>query len=142
MNSKKIMVIGGSGFVGSFLMDILDKSNTCNFDKVQSPFYPEDTTIGNILDKDALNKALYGVETIVLLAAEHKDDVSPVSMYYDVNVEGTRNVLEAMDKNNVRKIIFTSSVAIYGLNKDNPNESNNADPFNQYGKNKWKAEKV
>ena len=84
---------------------------------------------------------MYGKETVVLLAAEHRDD-APVSLYYEVNVQGTQNVLEAMDKANVKNIIFTSSVAIYGLNKQNPDEQHPADPFNHYGKSKWQAEEI
>ena len=76
------------------------------------------------------------------MAAEHRDDVSPTSLYYDVNVQGTKNVLQAMDKAGVKNIIFTSSVAIYGLNKTNPNENHSEDPFNHYGKSKWEAEQV
>ena len=83
-----------------------------------------------------------GKQTVVLLAAEHRDDVSPTSLYYDVNVQGTQNVLEAMDVNGVTNIIFTSSVAVYGLNKENPDEDHPADPFNHYGKSKWQAEEV
>jgi nucleoside-diphosphate-sugar epimerase len=79
---------------------------------------------------------------VVLLAAEHRDDVSPTSLYYDVNVQGTKNVLQAMDKNGVKNIIFTSSVAVYGLNKKNPDEGHPVDPFNHYGKSKWQAEEV
>lgn len=90
----------------------------------------------------SLNDELAGRETVVLLAAEHRDDVSPTSLYYDVNVQGTKNVLAAMDKNNVKSIIFTSSVAIYGLNKENPDEGHPHDPFNHYGKSKWQAEEV
>ena len=75
-----------------------------------------------------------------MLAAEHRDDVSPISLYYDVNVRGTKNVLDAMDKANVKNIIFTSSVAVYGLNKISPNENHSIDPFNHYGKSKWQAE--
>lgn len=44
------------------------------------------------------DQALVGFDTVVLLAAEHRDDVSPTSLYYDVNVQGTRNVLAAMEK--------------------------------------------
>jgi nucleoside-diphosphate-sugar epimerase len=47
-----------------------------------------------------------------------------------------------MDKNGVRKIIFTSSVAVYGLNKKNPDEKHPTDPFNHYGKSKLQAEQV
>ncbi len=42
----------------------------------------------------------------------------------------------------VKNIIFTSSVAIYGLNKTNPDEKHPEDPFNHYGKSKWEAELV
>ena len=143
MQQKKYnLVIGGSGFVGSFLIKNLDLDYTLNFDKNPSPFFNDITTIGNILDKENLYKILKDVETVILLAAEHRDDVSPTSLYYDVNVEGTKNVLEAMDHNNVKKLIFTSSVAVYGLNKKNPDESCQIDPFNHYGKSKWQAEKV
>ena len=76
------------------------------------------------------------------MAAEHRDDISPVSLYYDVNVQGTKNVLKAMDLAGVTNLVFTSSVAIYGLNKKNPNETHKEDPFNHYGKSKWKAELV
>ena len=80
-------------------------------------------------------------ESVILLAAEHKDNISPISKYYDVNVTGTQNVLDAMDKFGIKKIIFTSSVAVYGLNKNNPDENFIKDPFNHYGKSKWEAEK-
>ncbi len=52
----------------------------------------------------------------------------------------TRNVLASMEKNGVKNIIFTSSVAVYGLNKHNPDENHPHDPFNHYGKSKWQAE--
>ena len=47
-----------------------------------------------------------------------------------------------MEANNIKRIVFTSSVAVYGLNKQNPNEDHPADPFNHYGKSKWQAEQV
>src|SRR5690606_35234869 len=50
--------------------------------------------------------------------------------------------LDAMEKNDVRHIVFTSTVAIYGLNKVNPSEDKAADPFNHYGKSKWQAEEL
>ena len=93
------------------------------------PFFNEITTLGNILDKKALLGTLKNIDTVVF-AAEHRDDVSPVSYYYDVNVTGTRNVVEAMDNNGVKNLIFTSSVAVYGLNKSNPDEVHPIDPFN------------
>ena len=140
---KSIILIGASGFVGTRLIDnIKNDLNLKNFDKRQSPFFSEITTIGDVRNQTKLDGALSGQDAVVLLAAEHRDDVSPTSLYYDVNVQGTMNVLEAMDKNGVKSIIFTSSVAVYGLNKDNPTEQHQSDPFNHYGKSKWQAEEV
>ena len=134
-------IIGGSGFVGSKLISILGKTNCKNLDKNQSPFYSEITILGDIRKKTEIN-ITESCSAIVLLAAEHRDDVSPNSLYYDVNVQGTKNVLQAMDKAGVKRLIFTSSVAIYGLNKKNPDETHKQDPFNHYGKSKWQAEQV
>ena len=139
----KVLLIGASGFVGTRLLDITKgEFDTSNFDKQQSIHHPEVTTIGDVRNQNELDKTLQKQDAVVLLAAEHRDDVSPTSLYYNVNVQGARNVLEAMDKNGVKNIIFTSSVAIYGLNKKNPDENHSADPFNHYGKSKWQAEEV
>lgn len=138
-----IAIIGGSGFVGTRLIDqIKDSFSITNFDKTQSKKFPELTKIVDIRNKEEITPLLRGFNYVVLLAAEHRDDVSPTSLYYDVNVEGTKNVLEAMDKNEIKNIIFTSSVAVYGLNKINPNETHPQDPFNHYGKSKWQAEEI
>lgn len=140
----KIVLIGGSGFVGTRLLNLLKEGDheLQNIDKRPSQFYPELTTIANILDKGKMMSLLNGADIVILLAAEHRDDVTPTSLYYDVNVGGMRNTLEAMEANGVKRIIFTSSVAVYGLNKKNPDENCPADPFNHYGKSKWQAEQV
>ena len=141
----KISIIGGSGFVGTKLIERLQDESAyelLNIDKAPSAHYPQISQIGNVLDKDLLNQQLSGTDLVILLAAEHRDDVSPISAYYDVNVQGMRNTLEAMEVNHITRIIFTSSVAVYGLDKDNPDESFPADPFNHYGKSKWEAEQV
>ncbi|WP_317469628.1 NAD-dependent epimerase/dehydratase family protein [Bacteroides hominis] len=140
----KITLIGASGFVGTRLIELLKQNNYFlqNVDKQQSRFHSEITVIANVLDKNNLVTLLDNTDVVILLAAEHRDDVTPTSLYYDVNVGGMRNTLEAMEANGVKRIIFTSSVAVYGLNKKNPAETYPADPFNHYGKSKWEAEKV
>lgn len=138
-----IAIIGGSGFVGTRLIQFLDGQQVLkNIDKRESHFYPEITHIANVLDKETLARELQGMDAVVLLAAEHRDDVTPISLYYDVNVQGMRNTLEAMERNGIKRLVFTSSVAVYGLNKENPNEDFPADSFNHYGKSKWQAEQV
>lgn len=141
----KIGIIGGSGFVGTKLIASLQEEqdvSSINIDKQQSARYADITHIADVLDKEALTSLLADVDVVVLLAAEHRDDVTPASLYYDVNVQGMRNTLEAMDANGIKNIVFTSSVAVYGLDKDNPNENTPVDPFNHYGKSKWQAEQV
>jgi len=140
---NNILLIGGSGFIGTHLIDIAkDNFKLTNLDKQVSEKFNSITTIGDVRDTISLSSSMAGQQTVVLLAAEHRDDVSPTSLYYDVNVQGTKNVLAAMDNNGIKNIIFTSSVAIYGLNKQSPNELHPADPFNHYGKSKWLAEEI
>ena len=145
MQEKKylnnLLIVGGSGFVGSFLIKELKNYKVQNIDKNPSPFFDNITTNGDIRNFDEIIIPK-GTKSLVLLAAEHRDDVSPTSLYYDVNVAGTKNVLQAMDNAGVKNIIFTSSVAIFGLNKTNPDENHSEDPFNHYGKSKWEAEQV
>ena len=139
---RKVAVIGGSGFVGSRLIQDIGPEKCINIDKRQSPFFPELSKIKNICEDGLEGFIEKDTDLIVLLAAEHRDDVSPISLYYDVNVEGTKRVLAAMDNLEIKNIVFTSSVAIYGLNKNNPKEDHSADPFNHYGKSKWLAEEA
>lgn len=141
--NNQVCLIGASGFVGTRLIELIKNDfKIKNLDKNPSHFFQTSTEIGDVRDQDCLDSALAGFDTVVLLAAEHRDDVSPVSLYYDVNVQGARNVLAAMDKNGIKNIIFTSSVAVYGLNKQNPDETHTEDPFNHYGKSKWQAEEI
>ncbi|MDO5760327.1 MAG: NAD-dependent epimerase/dehydratase family protein [Bacteroidota bacterium] len=142
----KITLIGASGFVGTRLIGLLseDKVNyeLKNVDLLQSHFFPQLTTIGDVRVQEQMDKELKDSDLVVLLAAQHRDDVSPTSLYYDTNVGGMKVCLQAMENNGVKRLVFFSSVAVYGLNKDNPNEEFTPDPFNHYGKSKWQAEQV
>lgn len=100
---NRVCLIGASGFVGTRLTDLIkDDFQIRIFDKQQSPFFPELTVLGDVRNPADIEKALQNKNTVVLLAAEHRDDVSPTSLYYDVNVQGTKNVLDAMDKAGVK----------------------------------------
>lgn len=139
---RHIALVGASGFIGTRLIDLIGKENCYNIDKNPSKKYNDITTIQDIREKNLDFVFTNSTDTVVLLAAEHRDDVSPISLYYDVNVSGTRHVLDAMDQKGIHNIIFISSVAVYGLNKKNPDEQFPPDPFSHYGKSKWQAEKV
>lgn len=141
---KRICVIGGSGFVGTRLISLLKTAfEVNNIDKSSSLAHPDITSIGDVREPASFREHFVGQDAIVLLAAEHRDDVSPTSLYYEVNVDGIKNVLRAMDEKGVKDIVFTSSVAIYGMNQPEPPEETSKEaPFNHYGKSKWQAEQV
>ncbi len=140
----KCLIVGGSGFVGTRLVGTLLKAGhkVQIYDKVKSEAYPSLTIIGDVRKKEDLVKALDGIDIVYMLAAEHRDDVSPVSLYYDVNVGGAENLTYATEHNNIKKIIFISSVAVYPLNAKSTKEDSIVAPFNDYGKSKLQAEKV
>ena len=138
-----ITMIGASGFVGTRLLDLMKDQQDYslrNIDLLPSHCFNDVTDIGDVRDQDTMDAKLVDTDLVVLLAAQHRDDVSPVSLYYDTNVGGLKVVLNAMEKNRCRRIVFFSSVAVYGLNKVNPDEDSPKDPFNHYGKSKWEAE--
>ncbi len=141
-----VTLIGASGFVGTRLIDLLKETpeNYCckNIDLLPSHFFNDITTIGDVRNPEQMEQGLENADIVILLAAQHRDDVTPVSLYYDTNVGGMEVTLKAMEKNGVKRIIFFSSVAVYGLDKKNPDENHPADPFNHYGKSKWQAEQV
>ena len=141
----KVALIGASGFVGTRLLSLLREDNKyelTNIDLLPSHFFNDITVIGDVREQEQMDEKLAGFDCVVLLAAQHRDDVSPVSLYYDTNVGGMKVTLNAMEKNGISRLVFFSSVAVYGLNKDNPDESFTPDPFNHYGKSKWQAEQV
>jgi nucleoside-diphosphate-sugar epimerase len=91
----KILVIGGSGFIGTRLVDELLKTghDLAIFDKNPSSAFNHSVTIGDVRELNALDKALHGIDVVYNLAAEHRDDVTPTSLYYDVNVRGAKNIV-------------------------------------------------
>lgn len=140
----KIALIGGSGFIGTRLADIFTASDRdfTVFDKNISEKYPDKTVIADIRNKESLTEKLSGYDMLINLAAEHKDNVLPVDLYQQVNVEGSENVCHAAECNNIEKIIFTSSVAIYGNTEKETDETGERNYFNEYGRTKNEAEKV
>lgn len=90
----------------------------------------------------SLTDILTGAGAIFNLAAEHRDDVRPISRYHETNVEGARQVCQAARDSGIQTIVFTSSVAVYGFQPFPVNEEGPFNPFNPYGETKLLAEEV
>lgn len=140
----KICIVGGSGFVGTRLISNLKLDHAVqNLDKAASVTHADISEIADVREPKTFSGKFKGMDAVVLLAAEHRDDVTPTSLYYDVNVQGMKHILAEMDASGVKTMVFTSSVAIYGMNQASPpEESSSVAPFNHYGKSKWEAEEV
>ena len=142
---KKIYVIGGSGFIGTRLVRRLSGKvgiETKIVDKVPSREFADFSTFGDVRSLDQLRAGLAVGSVIVNLAAEHRDDVRPLSLYDDVNVGGAKNICIVAREKNIQTIIFTSSVAVYGFAQVGTDEAGTITPFNDYGRTKYEAEQV
>ena len=137
-----IFIIGGAGFLGTKLTRRLnqkDKNVTIGDIAARSEF---DNILHLDLESPKSLEQIVDTSTIINLAAVHRDDIKPLSRYDDVNVQGSVNVCEAARKHCINKIIFTSSVAIYGFAPAETNESGEPNYFNDYGRTKYLAEQV
>jgi nucleoside-diphosphate-sugar epimerase len=140
-----IFIIGGSGFIGTCLATKLASSKNHSFsifDKIKSKKFPSKTIIGDVRFRIDLLSDFKFVDVIINLAAEHRDDVRPLSLYDEVNVNGAKKVCDFARVKGANKIIFTSSVAVYGFAPLGTNEAGAITPFNDYGRTKWEAEQV
>lgn len=141
--NERISLIGGAGFIGTRLARRLAAAGQ-DFeilDLKPSRSFPERSRIVDIRDIDALRAGITG-RIIVNLAAVHRDDVTDPSLYTSTNVGGTRNICEAAREMGIRRIIFTSSVAVYGFAPVGTGEDGRINPINAYGQSKWEAEEV
>jgi GlcNAc-P-P-Und epimerase len=140
----RIAIIGGSGFIGTRLVErlIKGKKDFKILDIAKSHFFPEYWMETNVQDKKSLIEGLRGCDVVINLAAQHRDNVMPRSLYDDVNVGGAANVCEAAAEVGIQRLIFTSSVAVYGFASPNTDEAGECAPFNDYGRTKVAAEAV
>ena len=139
-----VLVVGGSGFIGTRLIStLLDAGHgVVNFDRHRSTTHPDLSIEGDVRSVQQLTAAAAGTTAIVHLAAEHRDDVQPLSLYAEVNVGGAEAVAAAASAHGIRRIVFTSTVALYGLDKNDAGEDSEPEPFNEYGRSKLEAEQV
>ena len=138
---KKITVIGGSGFVGTNLCRQLSlkQQDFEIIDLKMSNQFPEKCKIADVRDAATLRNTITG-DVVVNLAAVHRDDVKDKSAYQRTNVDGAENVALVCEEKGIDKIVFTSTVAVYGFAEPGTDESGAINPFNEYGRTKFEAE--
>lgn len=143
--SYRVLITGGSGFIGTHLIAALDGAFIVNADLVapaslnNSQYAPAD-----IRDEAAMD-LLFGTHKfncVIHLAAAHKDFGIPEEEYFSVNEGGMKVLCALCTKYNVQKFVFFSSVAVYGTQENSTDETTLPSPDNHYGASKWSAEKV
>jgi UDP-glucose 4-epimerase len=128
IKGKKVLVTGGAGFIGSFVVTELLKTEVGevvvydNFARGDKNYLTEQLKDSrcslfqaDLREIDLLNAAMKGCDFVVHLAAMwllHCKDFPRTA--FDVNIEGTFNVLEACVNNNVKKLVYSSSASVYG----------------------------
>ena len=148
----KLLITGGAGYIGSVLaayfldrgfsvnvIDDLSSGSLNNLDK-RAVFYQ-----GSILDSKILQESLQQVTTVFHCAAKSlvSESMHKSELYYQVNVEGTRNLLIQMKSMNICKLIFSSTCAVYGQPKEIPiSEKSATVPISPYGVSKLKADEL
>ena len=154
---SKILVTGATGFIGSHLVERLLKDGV-GLDDLRLLVVPGvsltnlprrkfEIIWGDIRDKKAVKKAVNEVETIYHLAAKTVFEGETYKDFKGVNVDGTRNLLEAARNQAIQKFVFFSSISVYGLpaycgERINCDETWPKKPAEDYGKSKLEAEKL
>lgn len=151
----KILVTGGTGFIGSRLALEAQRgghsiviAGQLNSDAERARLQ-ELTTAGITIEKGPLQDPAYARRVVIgcqavihLAAAQHEANV-PDEYFFDVNVNGTRTLVEAARAADVRRFVYGSTIGIYGessgefLDEDTPPH-----PVNVYGRSKLQAEEM
>ena len=145
----KVLVTGGTGFTGKALVQrllgmghevvALDYKEGLKTQELRE--WGAEVILGSVTDKDVVRRAVQGVELVHHVAAAFREMNVPDTYYHDVNVGGTRNVLEAARDAGVRKVIYCSTCGVHG-NVDHPPAGEDApiQPADYYQRTKWEAE--
>jgi UDP-glucose 4-epimerase len=148
-----ILVTGGAGYIGSHMVRMLNDLGhlVVTFDDLSTGF--RDAVLGGEFVKGSLNdkaslNALFGrfkFDAVMHFAGSISvgESVNDPAKYYQNNLGGTINLLDAMRVHGVNKVVFSSTAAIFGVPQYVPiDESHPQEPINPYGMTKWITEKI
>ncbi|MFD1211845.1 NAD-dependent epimerase/dehydratase family protein [Arthrobacter sp. GCM10027362] len=128
MTPKKVVVTGGSGRVGRYVLEELAKAHEVrNADLAPASAGPNgrppadvDYVSVDVMDLDSVRAALKGADAVVHLAAIDYDWKAAPEKYIRVNTLGTWNVLQAAEENGLEKVVLCSSISACGLSEMRP----------------------
>lgn len=154
MQDKTILIVGGAGFIGSYVNKLLLSKNykTVILDNLstghEETLVGGDFLFGDLGDRTILTKIFncYSIDAVMHFAAFTSvgESVSHPSKYYNNNVVKTLTLLDSMVDHQINHFIFSSSAAIFGLPQLEGaiTEEHPCHPINPYGESKWMIEKV
>ena len=118
MRFEKVLVTGGSGLLGRFVVDELIGHGDVGVLDIKPPAQNVPYLDCDILDLQAVSSAVAGQDAIIHLAGIDDGNNFPDEDYFKTNVKGTWNLLHAAEAAGVRKIVVASSTAVYGVGRD------------------------
>ena len=147
----RVLITGGAGFIGRHITEYFhDRAEVRVLDNLSCGLESNlfglkcQLVVGSILDRDLVREAMTGVDFVFHLAAmvSVPGSVQKPNEYTETNAGGTTIVLEEAARAGAKKLIFSSSAAIYGDNPAVPQiESMSADPKNPYATSKYEGER-
>jgi len=141
----RVLVTGAGGFIGRYIVkELLDNGyEVVALMRKKRKIEGAEILTGDIRDAERMKEVVKGVDAVFHNAA-YASDYGKKRIFYEVNVEGTRNVAEACISNGVEKIVYTSSAGVYGFPNKNEwiTEDSPKKPINIYQKTKLLGEKL
>ena len=139
--NKKILIVGGSGFIGKHLFSRLSKKNKILIIDLETDNSSNQFRI-DVREKIQSLKEFNNIDIIINLAAVHKEPGHKDYEYFDTNIKGAENVCELAENIDCNNIVFTSSIAPYGIEDKLKDETTTPQPVTPYGSSKLQAEKI
>ncbi|MCH8020958.1 NAD-dependent epimerase/dehydratase family protein, partial [candidate division KSB1 bacterium] len=123
----RVLVTGGTGFTGKALVKrLIDEGHEVVALDYKEGLKTEElrgwgakVVIGSVTDREIVEQCMAGVEVVHHLAAAFRELDVPNTYYREINVEGTKNVLEVACAHKVKKFIYCSTCGVHG-NIDDP----------------------
>jgi len=139
-------VFGGSGFIGTHLINLLSENfqaNIYNLDLIKNNHDGKSIFINcDVRNKIDIDLPWTEDDVIFNFAAVHTTPGHPDHEYFETNIKGAENIIDFAEKCNIKKIIFTSSIAPYGASEEVKTEETLPTPNTPYGISKLVAEKI